>query len=149
VIFFSIKVSNFIESCEMNYNVAAYLVYLSITVGVILRVGHLLFRHGRIFIVNCLHGDTVLADAINRILLIGYYLVNVGYSVLSLKIWTPITSGVQMAETLGKKIGCIVLLLGAMHLFNVTLLLISDRRRTKRALLSLMEHKQSLKTNRP
>jgi hypothetical protein len=121
----------------MNCNILTYIIYLLVTVLVIVRVGHLLHRHGRIFIINCLHGDVALADAVNRILLSGYYLVNVGYTVLALKIRVTITSVLEMTETLGKKIGWIVLILGIMHIFNVSILLISDRKRTNRELNAL------------
>jgi hypothetical protein len=124
----------------MTYNTLTYIIYLLVTLFVILRVGHSLHRNGRIFIINCLHGDVPLADAINRMLLIGYYLVNTGYAVITLKIWTRITSAVEMGETLGKKIGLIVLLLGGMHLFNLVMLLISDRRKTQRELMALKKN---------
>ena len=107
----------------MNYNITSYIIYALALIFVIVRVGHLLFKNGRPFIINCFHGDAVTADAINRILLIGYYLVNIGYSVVVLKIWHSIISAEEMLEILSHKIGVIVLILGAMHMCNVFLLM--------------------------
>ena len=107
----------------MNYNILSYSIYSSITIFVIVWVGHLLFRNGRPFLINVFHGDAVMANAINKILLAGYYLINIGYAVVALKIWKEISSYRQTIEVLGYKIGIIVLILGIMHLFNVMILL--------------------------
>ena len=118
----------------MNYHAIAYCFYLGIILPVILVVGHLLFSSGRAFIFKCLHGDVHLADALNKILLAGYYLVNAGYAVLMLKINARLDNFIQLTDVLSKKIGTIVLLLGILHLFNLTMLLVSDRRRTNKEL---------------
>jgi hypothetical protein len=116
----------------MSFNNIVYIAYLLITVFVILRVGHILYRSGRIFIVNCLHGDTATADAINSILLSGYYLMNTGYAVFVLKMSQRVVSWQGTVEAIATKTGGIVLALGIMHIFNVCMLLLSDRRRTTR-----------------
>ena len=121
----------------MSYTIAAYIVYLLVTVLVILRVGHILYKAGRPFVIKCMHGDVALADAINKMLLVGYYLFNTGYTVFVLRIWKAISSGRELAEALGEKIGLILLALGVMHMFNVIMLLVSDRRRTNRELRSI------------
>jgi hypothetical protein len=118
----------------MNYTLLAYTIYLLATITVILRVGHLLYRSGRPFIINCLHGNAALADAVNRVLLTGYYLVNAGYTVLFLRVKIPPQSYAETAELLGKKVGGIVLLLGIIHVCNLILLLVSGHRRTLREL---------------
>lgn len=116
----------------MSFNNIVYIIYLLITVFVILRVGHILYRSGRIFIVNCLHGDTITADAINSILLSGYYLMNTGYAVYVLKMSQRVVCWQGAVEAIATKTGGIVLTLGLMHIFNVCMLLVSDRRRTIR-----------------
>lgn len=116
----------------MNYNTIAYGLYFLITLFVILRVGHLLYHNGGPFVVRCLHGDRSLAHAINRILLSCYYLLNIGYAVFMLKIWSTIHSFTEVLEMLGKKTGMILLLLGAIHFFNIITLLIVDQYRTSR-----------------
>jgi len=107
----------------MNYNVLTYTLYLFITLIVIVYVGRALYRNGRPFLVNVFTGDIVMADAINRILLAGYYLVNAGYTVIALKVWTPVNSFKTMLDVLGWKAGLILLSLGIMHLFNIIILI--------------------------
>jgi hypothetical protein len=111
----------------MNYNILTYAFYLLITLYVVFRVGHLLYKHGRPFLVCTFKGNTILADSINKVLLAGYYLVNAGYSITVLKVWQTVGSLEQMLDVLSFKSGIIILTLGFMHLFNVLVLLVIGR----------------------
>jgi hypothetical protein len=90
---------------------------------VVFRVGHLLYKYGRPFLICTFNGNASVADAINKVLLAGYYLVNAGYSITVLKVWQTVGSLEQMLNVLSYKAGTIVLTLGFMHLFNVLVLL--------------------------
>ena len=68
----------------MNPKVAAYLVYLAISLGLTLWVGRTLFRNGRVFLVDIFKGNTELADSVNHLLVVGFYLINFGYICLNL-----------------------------------------------------------------
>jgi hypothetical protein len=103
----------------MTCIVTGYLIYLPISILLTIWVGRTLFKHGRIFLVETFHGDTALADAVNRLLLTGFYLINIGYCVYTLKIMEPINSSGEMIEVLSLKIGLIILILGAMHFLNL------------------------------
>jgi len=103
----------------MNYNVLTYLLYLFIILYVVIYVGTMLYRNGIHFLVNTFHGDKVLAMALNKFLIAGYYLVNIGYSIIVLKIWQKVESFQNMVEVLSFKAGIIILMLGIMHLFNL------------------------------
>lgn len=107
----------------MNYNIFSYTVYLVITLFVIFWVGSTLYRNGRPFVIMCLGGSVTVADAVNKMLLAGYYLVNAGYAVLTLKIWENVTSFIGVLQVLSFKLGLLVLLLGTMHFINVSVLL--------------------------
>ena len=111
----------------MSYNVLAYLIYLAATLLLILWLGATLYRNGKPFIVMCLGGDVTLATAINKILLAGYYLLNIGYTIYCLRIWNDVSGWLELFETVGVKIGIIVLILGVMHIINVLLLLLRRR----------------------
>ena len=106
----------------MNYNILGYGIYFFIILFVVLYVGNALFKNGRLFCINSLNGDTRLADAINRMLLSGYYLVNLGYSVYILIIREEIFNSKRLIEILGFKLGAIILTLGIMHVMNVIVL---------------------------
>jgi hypothetical protein len=103
----------------MNYLVASYFTYLPISILLTIWVGHTLFKHGRIFLVETFHNDTALADAVNRLLLTGFYLINIGYCVYTLKIMRPVGDFQEMIEVLSLKTGLIILILGGMHFFNL------------------------------
>lgn len=106
----------------MNYTVATYAFYLLLVIPITVWVGRTLFRNGRIFLVDIFHGNTELADSVNRMLLIGFYLLNIGYVVMLLRVDTAINSPQAVFETLSFKVGGILLLLGAVHLTNIYVL---------------------------
>jgi hypothetical protein len=82
-------------------------------------------------VLTVFHGNDSLADAINNMLLVGYYLVNIGYCIATLRIWEKISFVTELIEILSLKIGIIIFTLGLMHLFNITVLLITERKYRK------------------
>ena len=61
-------------------NVAAcYFSYLAISVAVTVWVARTLHKSGRVFLLDAFHGNAELADSVNHLLVVGFYLVNVGY----------------------------------------------------------------------
>ena len=112
----------------MNYNVLSYCIYLLITIYVIVVVGNVLYENGKPFLLNVFHGNYSIAHSANNILLAGYYLVNIGYCIMTLKIWQEINSINKLIEILSMKVGMIIFLLGIMHLFNITILLITEKK---------------------
>jgi hypothetical protein len=70
-------------------------------------------------LVDIFHGNTPLADSVNKLLVVGFYLVNIGYMCLVLKETDTIKNTQAVIEVLSYKIGTIILILGAMHFFNV------------------------------
>ena|ERR1700749_2666179 len=109
-----------IESSEtMNYNLPAYCIYFIVLLFIVLYVGVVLYKNGRPFLLNIFSGNNTLADAINKFLLAGYYLVNIGYTILFLKIPDNVNSYIKMFNILGTKVGGIVFTLGIMHCINI------------------------------
>ena len=106
----------------MNYTVFSYSLYLPITILLTVWVAKTLFANGRIFLVEIFHRDEILADSVNKLLLVGFYLINIGYAVYTLKILGTIENTQSMIETLSAKIGWIILVLGGMHFFNLFIL---------------------------
>ncbi len=103
----------------MNYNILSYLIYIPTTIILTVWVAHTLFKSGRIFLVEIFHGDEALADSVNKLLVVGFYLINVGYAIYTLQIIGEIGSVQVLMEKLSKKIGSIILILGTMHFFNL------------------------------
>ncbi|WP_462250871.1 hypothetical protein [Ekhidna sp.] len=103
----------------MNYTILTYGIYLPITVLLTVWVAKTLFNNGRIFLVDIFHGNEPLADSVNKLLIVGFYLINVGYAVFTLQIMGDITSIQLVIEKLSIKLGAIILILGGMHFFNL------------------------------
>ena len=103
----------------INYTVITYLLYMPISILLTIWVARTLFTHGRIFLVDIFHGDETLADSVNKLLLVGFYLINIGYIVLALKIMGEISDYRGVIEILSVKVGTIILILGGMHFFNL------------------------------
>ncbi|MER6780607.1 MULTISPECIES: hypothetical protein [unclassified Streptomyces] len=106
----------------MDLTVVAYVIYLLISIGLTVWVARTLSRNGRIFIADVLNGNEKLADAVNHLLVVGFYLVNIGFVTLYLRSDAGIDSARQLFEALSVKVGVVLLVLGVMHLGNVWVL---------------------------
>src|SRR5262245_3724420 len=96
-----------------------YLVYLAVSAALTVWVARTLFRNGRVFLVDVFRGNEVLADSVNRLLVVGFYLVNLGYICLNLKLGIEVRTSVESVEALSWKVGLVVLVLGGMHFANL------------------------------
>src|SRR5213078_4855512 len=103
----------------MNYIVATYALYLVISVALTIWVARTLHKNGRLFLVDAFHGNEPLADSINHLLLVGFYLINVGYVSLALKYGDKAADIQGLLEALSTKVGAVLLILGGMHFFNL------------------------------
>lgn len=103
----------------MNYIILTYSFYLAITIALTIWVARTLFRNGKIFLIDIFHGNRELADSVNNLLLVGFYLINLGYAIYTLQVTSSITNFQEVIEKLSVKIGLIILILGAMHFFNL------------------------------
>jgi len=103
----------------MNYVVTTYALYLAISIALTVWVAGTLHKNGRIFLVDAFHGNEALADSINHLLLVGFYLMNIGYVTLALKYGDKAADVQGLFEALSTKIGIVLLVLGGMHFFNL------------------------------
>ncbi|RYF80315.1 MAG: hypothetical protein EON98_13590 [Chitinophagaceae bacterium] len=103
----------------MNYNVGAYIIYLLSMVFIIGYVGRYFYTNGRIFILTLLNGNATLTDHINKLLLVAYYLFNIGYTFLKLKQWQKITSIEALLSSLASNMGVLILILAFTHYLNM------------------------------
>ena len=103
----------------MNYIILSYTIYMPLTIVLTVWVAKTLFTNGRVFLVDIFHGNELLADSVNKLLVVGFYLINIGYAVFTLQIFGEITSVQVVIEKLSVKIGAIILILGGMHFFNL------------------------------
>lgn len=103
----------------MNNILVLYTAYLIITIVLTIWVAHTLFKNGQVFLIDIFHGNKELADAVNNLLWVGFYLVNIGYAVYTLRTTDLVQSARELVEVLSLKVGAIILILGCMHFMNM------------------------------
>ena len=99
-----------------------YTSYLAISIALTVWVARTLYRSGRVFLLDAFHGNADLADSVNHLLVVGFYLINVGYIALALKTTSALATLREGIELESTKIGIVLLILGAMHFFNILVL---------------------------
>lgn len=99
--------------------VVTYAAYILLSIVLTVWVARTLHKNGRVFLVEVFGGDEALADSVNHLLVVGFYLINLGYVTLALKIADPIADTKEGIEALSYKIGLVLLVLGGMHFFNL------------------------------
>lgn len=117
----------------MNYIIITYCFYLVITIALTVWVARTLFKNGKVFLIDIFHGNKELADSVNNLLLVGFYLVNIGYAVYTLQVTSSIMNFQEVIERLSLKIGLIILILGAMHFFNLYIFFTLRKKATQEA----------------
>ena len=101
------------------YVFTGYVLYLLISVALTIWVARTLHKNGRIFLVDTFLGNDQLADSVNHLLVVGFYLINIGYVSLALKYGEKPANPAQVVEFLSTKVGTVLLVLGGMHFFNL------------------------------
>jgi len=105
-----------------------HLAYLIISIALTVWVARTLHKNGRIFLVDCFHGNEGLADSVNHLLVVGFYLINVGFVTLALRFGVLAGDMKEALESLSTKVGLVLLVLGAMHFFNLAVFTSCRRR---------------------
>ena len=106
----------------MNYNVSAYIVYLILMIFMIVFVGKLFYRNGRVFILTLMKDDTATTDHLNNILLVAYYLFNIGYAFVKLRFWQKIENLEKLISSLGNNMSVLIFILAITHYMNMLLI---------------------------
>lgn len=103
----------------MNWTVTTYVVYLLVTVPLTIWVATTLSRNGKVFLEDVFAGNDRLAEAVNKLLVVGFYLLNLGFVSLYLRISGTVLDAAGLFEELSVKVGVVTLVLGVLHFFNV------------------------------
>jgi hypothetical protein len=96
-----------------------YALYLLISIGITIWVARTLSHNGEVFLVQCFGHNEVLARSTNHLLVVGFYLVNIGFITLTLSIGNEPTTSAEAIRFLSGKVGLAVIVLGGMHFFNM------------------------------
>ena len=97
----------------------AYGLYLVISLGMTVWVAHTLHSHGEVFLIQCFGHNQVLARSTNDLLVVGFYLINIGWILLTLRYGAEPHSWPEAIKFISSKVGLAVVVLGAMHFFNM------------------------------
>lgn len=109
------------ETKTMNTIITTYLAYLAISVSMTVWVARTLHKNGRVFLVESFGGAEEKADSVNHLLVVGFYLINLGFVLLYLRDGARPESAVEALEILSGKLGVVLLALGGMHFLNLAI----------------------------
>ena len=97
----------------------AYIFYLAITIAITVWVARTLSKNGEVFLIQCFGQHETVARSTNHLLVVGFYLVNIGFITLTLSLGNEPTTLTGAMRFLSSKVELAVLVLGAMHFFNM------------------------------
>ena len=103
------------------YVLHTYVAYLVVSIAITIWVARTLHSNGRAFLVEAFHGEEALADSVNHLLVVGFYLINLGWIVMTLRTRYGLDTARAAIELLSDKIGTVLFVLGVMHFFNLYL----------------------------
>jgi hypothetical protein len=106
----------------MNLNIIGYTIYLLITIFIIVKVGRICYQNGNIYVAQLIPDHLDLCQKINQILLLGYYLLNIGYCAMTLFSWEKILTFEQLIEVIAFKSAIIIGAIAFMHYINIYVL---------------------------
>lgn len=106
----------------MNLNLVAYALFLAITIYIIVVVGRVCYRNGNVYVNELLPGHEDLCLKINKLLLTGYYLINIGYAAMTLITWQPILNLNNLLEVITANTAIIIFILSVLHYANIFLI---------------------------
>jgi hypothetical protein len=101
------------------YIVICYFVYLVASLTTTIWVAQTLRQNGRSFLIDAFHGNRELADSVNHLLVVGFYLINVGYVTLALRTAAQVATVRNAIELVCDKLGLVLIVLGVMHFLNL------------------------------
>mgnify|MGYP001160968104 FL=1 len=103
----------------MTTAVYIYILYTIISIAMTVWVARTLHKNGRIFLLDAFKDKEEMADSVNHLLVVGFYLINIGFILLFLRLMEKPTTLVEGIEYIATKLGVVLLVLGIMHFFNM------------------------------
>lgn len=96
-----------------------YGIYAVTSLGLTIWLARTLFQTGGVFLEDVFLDNPRMANAVNRLLVVGFYLINLGYAFVTLKASESELTVVGAIEILAAKLGALMLALGIMHFGNL------------------------------
>jgi len=115
----------------MNYNILSYFIYGLISCYIIIWVGRLFHKNGRIFILSLFRYREELTDTTNNLLLTAYYLLNIGYVIVQFRYWEPLEQLSRVMSSVATKTAIQLFILAILHYNNMLILYLLSRNKQK------------------
>ncbi len=103
----------------MSITAATFLIYIVAVVLITVLVARTLSKNGALFLIDGFAGNEPLARSVNHLLVVGFYLINLGFALFQLDSHKSIQTLDRAIVFLSKNIGLVMLIVGAMHMFNL------------------------------
>ena len=103
-------------------NLAAIITYLIFAYLITVHVGCKFYSNGKVYIMHLMQNDEDFSNSINKLLLTGYYLLNLGYSALMITGWEQVNNLGDLVRTVGVMLGRIIITLGIIHFMNMAVI---------------------------
>lgn len=96
-----------------------YITYIIISVLITVFVSRTLSKNGEIYLIDGLDGNVELAKSVNHMLVVGFYLLNLGFVLLRMQSNQQIVGIESMIVYLSSSLGIVLVVLGVAHFFNM------------------------------
>jgi len=105
-----------------HFLILAYAAYSAASIALTVFLARTLFKSGEVFLEDVFPDNPRMASSVNRLLVVGFYLLNLGYSFLTLRANQDVPSALVAVEVLASKLGQLLLSLGILHFANMLVL---------------------------
>jgi len=102
-----------------NHLIPVYAAYGAASIVLTCFLARTLFRNGAVFLEDVFADNPRMANSVNHLLVVGFYLLNLGYALITLKAGGGVLTATDAIETLARKLGALLLALGAVHMGNL------------------------------
>lgn len=104
---------------EISKVLTGYAIYLPIAILLTLYVSRTLFRNSKVYMLDIFKGREEIAIATNRLFETGFYLLNLGFALMILKLDLYTDTSRELVEELSYKVGGFSIYLGVMLFLNL------------------------------
>ncbi|MGH3651235.1 MAG: hypothetical protein ACRDU9_11060 [Acidimicrobiia bacterium] len=102
----------------MEYGIMIYVIYAAVAVAMTALLARTLFKAGAVFLDDVFEGRPRLAEAVNRLLVVGFYMLNLGYGLFLLRA-EPQETAFDAVAYLVNRLAILLVTLGVIHFVNV------------------------------
>jgi len=104
------------------YTAIAYAFYILISIAITVFVSRTLSKNGEVYLIDGFGGNITLAKSVNHMLVVGFYLLNLGFVLLRIQATGDLKTLDALLIYLSNNIGIVLFILGVMHFMNMFLI---------------------------